>query len=272
MKHVVAGASHGPWVVYFHGAPGAPDECRVLDASAKACGIRIVCLDRFNADPFIAGDAYFELLADEIVGTTNGEPTDFIGFSIGAFVALQTSRFMRSSVQRIHLISAAAPLESGDYLQHMAGKQVFRLAQTFPPGFWLLTHFQGLIARFLPAALVRMLFASAVAADKILASEQGFQNTIAGDLNACFSTGLQGYMRDVKAYVRPWSPTMAEITAETSIWHGSQDNWSPPAMASGLASMIQARCTVEVLDGLSHYTCLHAAAPLICSQLSTASN
>jgi pimeloyl-ACP methyl ester carboxylesterase len=198
--------------------------------------------------------------------TSNSSP---IGFSIGAFVALQTSRFMRSSVQRIHLISAAAPLEIGDYLPHMAGKPVFQLAQSFPKGLSLLSHFQRLLARHCPTVLFRMLFASAAGADKVLAGEPAFQTSIARDLQTCFSNGIHGYLRDVKAYVRPWAATLAELTADISIWHGAQDNWSPPAMADGLASNIQAGCTVEIMDGLSHYSCLYQSAHRICAELAT---
>jgi len=57
---------------------------------------------------------------------------DVVGFSIGAFIALQTSRYMANGVESLHLVSAAAPLESGNYLAAMAGKQIFMLAKAAP--------------------------------------------------------------------------------------------------------------------------------------------
>lgn len=152
----------------------------------------------------------------------------------------------------------------GDYLPHMAGKPVFQLAQSFPLGLSMLTHLQRLLARYCPSLLFRMLFASAAGGDQALSREAAFQTAIARDLQGCFSRGIQGYLRDVKAYVRPWSATLAEITADTTLWHGTQDNWSPPAMASGLASHIRSVRATEFLDGLSHYSCLHHAVARIC--------
>jgi len=99
---------HRRIVVYFHGAPGAPEECSTFDLEGKNHGLTFICFDRF---------------------------------------------------------SAAAPLESGDYLEAMAGKQVFKLAKAAPALFVLLSYWQGLLAWLAPNALFRLLFASAAGAD-----------------------------------------------------------------------------------------------------------
>jgi pimeloyl-ACP methyl ester carboxylesterase len=92
-------------------------------------------------------------LAKEISKQTAGEKIDVIGFSIGAFIARQTCRYLANEVKNLHLISAAAPLEAGDFLDTMAGKQVFRLAKAFPVLFVLLSYWQGLLALLFPNAL-----------------------------------------------------------------------------------------------------------------------
>ena len=122
------GSENGRMVIYFHGAPGAPEECGIFDLDGKKHGLTFICFDRFAVDASINGETYYRLLADEISKRAAGKPVDVIGFSIGAFVALQTCRYMPDGVRSLHLVSAAAPLEAGDYLEAMAGKQVFRLA------------------------------------------------------------------------------------------------------------------------------------------------
>lgn len=158
MKFSQFGADDGRMVVYFHGAPGAPEECGIFDWDAKNSGLTVICFDRFAVDSSVEGETYYRLLAEEITKKAGGKPVDVIGFSIGAFVALQTCRYMTHGVRSLHLVSAAAPLEAGDFLEDMAGKPVFQLAKRFPALFLLLSYWQGLLARFFPNALFRMLF------------------------------------------------------------------------------------------------------------------
>ncbi len=270
LKFSQFGADKGRLVVYFHGAPGAPEEGNIFDQDAKDNGLTVICFDRFAVDSSVKGEAYYKLLAEEITQKAGGKPVDVIGFSIGAFVALQTCRYLAKGVRSLHLVSAAAPLEAGDFLDGMAGKPVFQLAKRFPALFLLLSHWQGLLARFFPKALFRMLFASAAAGDQALVADPAFQSNITKVLSTCFGSRVRGYARDVGAYVQPWKSTLSEITVKTHIWHGAQDNWSPRPMADYLASALSGGTSPKIFDGLSHYSCLYRAAPEICKLLGQA--
>jgi len=271
LKFSQFGSDNGKIVIYFHGAPGAPEECAIFDLYAKEQGLTFICFDRFSGDYSIAGEAYYQLLAQEISKQAAEKQVDVVGFSIGAFIALQTCRYLGNGVRSLHLISAAAPLDAGDFLEAMAGKQVFQLAKTFPVLFVLLSYWQGLLALFFPNALFRLLFASAVGGDKALSVDHAFQSGIAKVLRSCFIGRVQGYVRDIKAYVQPWKDTLSGIGINTHIWHGAEDNWSPVAMAEYLASAIPGCTSTEIFNGLSHYSCLYRAAPEICRQLGAAS-
>jgi pimeloyl-ACP methyl ester carboxylesterase len=170
-------------------------------------------LERFSVDPSIDGEAYYKHLATEISSIASGKPVDVVGFSIGAFIALQTIRYMSNGVRSLHLVSAAAPLEAGNYLEAMAGKQVFKLAKAVPALFILLSYWQGLANREFRADITKV-------------------------LKACFIGRARGYTRDIGLYVRPWKTTLAEVSVNTHIWHGAEDNWSPPLMAEYLKSAI----------------------------------
>jgi pimeloyl-ACP methyl ester carboxylesterase len=261
------GADNGQIVVYFHGVPGAPEEGVIFDACGKEHGLTFICYDRFSVDPTLIDEAYYRYLAKEISRKSAGRKVDVIGFSIGAFIALQTCRHMGNEVRRLHLISAAAPLETGDFLAAMAGKQVFQLAKTFPALFVFLSYWQSLLAWFFPNALFRLLFASVSGQDKALAADKAFQSGIIKVLRSCFIGRVLGYARDVKAYVRPWKTTLSEISVNTHIWHGAEDNWSPSGMATYLESAIPGCASTRIFDGLSHYSCLYQATPEICNLL-----
>lgn len=261
------GSDHRRIVIYFHGAPGGPEECAIFDACGKKQGLTVICFDRFSIDASIADGAYYQFLAREISRKAVGRAVDVVGFSIGAFVALQTCRYMADEVRSLHLVSAAAPLEAGDFLGAMAGKRVFQLARAFPAAFALLSYWQGFLALFFPFALFHMLFASAAGDDKALVADCEFQSGITKILRSCFVGGTRGYLRDMRAYVRPWKDALSDVSVNTYIWHGAEDNWSPKGMAEYLKSAIPGCVSTEIFSGLSHYSCLYRAAPEICDLL-----
>lgn len=267
LKFSQFGADNGRVVIYFHGVPGAPEECAAFDHYGKEHGLRFICFDRFAIDASIAGEAYYQFLAAAILKQAAGEKVDVIGFSIGAFIALQTSRYLPDKVRTLHLISAAAPLEAGDFLNAMAGKQVFQLAKAFPVLFVLLSYWQSLLALLSPTALFRLLFANVAGDDKALAADLEFRSGIINVLKSCFIGRVRGYVRDVQSYVLPWKTTLSEMTVNTHIWHGAEDNWSPVAMAEYLQSAIPGCASTQIFKGLSHYSCLQRAVPEICRQL-----
>jgi pimeloyl-ACP methyl ester carboxylesterase len=261
------GAADGPLIIYFHGAPGAPSELAAFDAPALACGLKLLCFDRFALDAALTGSAYFAALAAAVRAIAGERPVNLIGFSIGAFVALHVSQLLGAQVDQLHLVSAAAPLQWGRFLPSMAGKAVFQTATGSPTLFKTMVLGQAALARWAPGVLRSVLFRSATDADRRLSLEPAFQLSINKLLNHSLRKGRAGYVRDILAYVQDWSAMPAQVTADTSLWHGSLDSWSPPEMATCLQHRIPNCRQLNMLDGLSHYSCLYAAAPLICRQL-----
>lgn len=88
------GADDGRLVVYFHGTPGAPEECAVFDRCGKENNMTFISYDRFSIDPVLKGAAYYQFLSDEITAKAAGKAVDLIGFSIGGFIAQQVCRYM----------------------------------------------------------------------------------------------------------------------------------------------------------------------------------
>jgi len=266
MEFVQYGNREGPLVVYFHGAPGAVEECAVFAEHAEAHNLNILCFDRFSIDLSLEGDSYYQEIADAIQAQASGKGVDIVGFSIGAHVALEVGTYLKSQLRSTHLISAAAPLNAADFIGNMAGGIVFKLAMQRPFLFSLLAHYQKLMAKFAPGLLVNMLFTSAAGEDKALSKQDNFKSTIKTILSQCFQYRLKGYMRDINNYVT-WSGDLGEVRSNVCLWHGTEDNWSPYAMASCLAAGITGDTRIEAMEGLSHYSCLQASAPKICAEL-----
>jgi pimeloyl-ACP methyl ester carboxylesterase len=267
MKFLQYGNPEGETVIYFHGAPGSPEESSIFDEHAKKQNLNIVCYDRFSVDSSLQNQDYYKYLADVILDKANGGQVDIIGFSIGCHAAIETSLYLGNTVREMHLISSAAPLDGAGFLNGMAGEMVFSIAIKSPAIFTLLSYWQALLAKVAPSILFKMLFASAMGEDKLLSKTDEFKDYINSILIHCFNTNVKGYIREIKQYVTPWKSAVLKCSVVTHIWHGTSDNWSPVSMAEYLKENIQTSQNLDLMSGLSHYTCLYAAAPKICSQL-----
>jgi len=261
------GNPEGKTVIYFHGAPGAPEEGSVFDEHAKKHNLNIVCYERFSIDSSLQSQDYYKYLANIIIDKANGSKVDVIGFSIGCHAAIETSLYLENTVREMHLISAAAPLDAADFLNGMAGEVVFSIAMKHPAIFTLLSYWQTLLVKIAPSILFKMLFSSAVGEDKSLSKTAEFKDYMSPILIRCFNTSVKGYIREIKQYVTPWKGSVHKCSVNTHIWHGVSDNWSPASMAKYLKEAIPTSKSLNLMTGLSHYTCLYAAVPKICSQL-----
>lgn len=263
-----AGDPAGPLTIYFHGAPGAPSELAIFDAPARALGLKLVCWDRFALDAALTGPAYFAALAAAVRAGAGAHQVNLIGFSIGAFVALRTSQLLGPQVGQLHLVSAAAPLQSGHFLPRMAGRAVFHAASVSPKRFKAAVLGQAAFARWAPGWMQAVLFRGATGVERELTSGPAFRLLMSELLRSSLVEHRAGYERDILAYVQDWSALPAQVTADTSLWHGTQDNWAPADMATSLRDKLPNCRRLHLLEGLSHFSCLHQAAPLICHQIS----
>ena len=266
VKTVEYGTKTGTLVIYFHGAPGTIEECAVFDRYARHNNLRIVCLDRFSIQHTTDAEPYYQQLAKHIKCFAGEESFDIIGFSIGAHVALEVSALLQQQIRNIHLISSAAPLNKGDFIDHMAGGLVFKLAMDRPLIFRFLTYCQKVMAVLAPKMLVRMLFATAAGKDHELIKAPDFNHHITAVLKQCFKNGSKGYLRDINFYVN-WTDDIDIQNSNVHLWHGTDDNWSPFSMAKYLRKAMHGDVHLEAMKGLSHYSCLYAAAPKICAQI-----
>lgn len=252
-----------PLCVYFYGCPGAPAECSWFKSAARAASVRLVALDRTAIAPGAVGGAYFDALAAEVDRLAGVGPVRLLGFSLGAFVALQVALRLKAPIAGVDLVSPAGPLDTGDVLDSMAGGPLFRLAMRSPALFRLITWAQGIAVKLAPLAVVRALFAGARGAEADLAARPDFRSSLVALLAWSYGPGSAGYVRDILAYVRPWAAGLQGVSAPVHIWQGEADTWAPPALAEGLAARLTGTPVVTLLPGLGHYSTLFEAAPLV---------
>lgn len=259
----LGGAAEGPLAVYVHGAPGGAQEAARFDAEAARCGVRLAAVERAHVAPGLDGEAYWRALAAAVDDLASDGSVTLIGFSVGAFVALQISVRLRVAASSVCLVSPAGPLESGPFLAQMAGAPVFRLAQGRRGVFAGVVAAQGLLVRLAPGAVLRMLFAGSAQAEAALAADPAFRAWLIGLLRRSYGADRAGFVRDLQLYVRPWADSLAGVRGPVRIWQGEADTWTPPAMAERLAQLLPAGATLERRPGLGHFTTLFDAMPEI---------
>lgn len=236
-------------LVYFHGMPGGPGEWAVNAPPA----LREAAWLADRNDPAETVEAIAARLDAAFAGSVR-----LIGFSAGAFAALRTAALLGGKVAALELVSPAAPLQLGTFLQEMAGGPIFRMATQRPGLFALVARAQGWLARHCPGFLLGRLLASAQGGDADLARDPGFRRDMANVLRAGLGRDPRGFERDVCAYVADWRDVLDQVTSQVTIWQGDRDNWTPPAMGRALhAAMPGSR--LEMLAGASHYSALRAA-------------
>lgn len=233
-------------VAYFHGMPGGPGEWA---AHAPAHLIGTAALPDRNHPSFDPAGFAASLLP----GTT------LIGFSLGAFAALQVAALAGERVGALHLVSPAAPLQLGEFLPDMAGGALFRLALRHPHIFAGVARAESWVAWKAPGFLLKRLMAGAAGADRALARDAAWCIAMAQVLRAGLGHSATGFIGDVRRYVDDWTGLLPQVHAPVTIWQGDQDNWTPPAMAQALAAALPGAASVVTLPGASHYSALQAA-------------
>ncbi len=244
-------------LVYLHGLPGSPDE------------VSLVCDTpmRFFAPNFRDGP-----LDPQITAQFGTQPVTLIGFSLGAFRALRFAADHPERVAHLHLIAPAAPLELGDFLSQMAGGPIFRLARDRPKLFRLVTRLQAFGSGLAPEIFAALIFAKAQGDDIPLKAKASFLRDWGNIARQCLADGAEAYRDEITAYMAPWSDLLGRVQTPTSIWYGSADNWTPPAMAEALAKALAVAPQVRPIENGSHYSTLAAALTQITAPYRTANN
>ena len=245
-----------PATLYFHGLPGSAAELAAFGSvTAQSLGyVHVVA----RSDALAAGsvEEYFKRLAVHIMQQYPDQTLALIGFSLGAAAALRVAPHLGDRVQQIDLVSPAAPLGLGDFLDGMAGAPVFRAALAGRVPFAALTFVQTQAARLAPHKMAAALMAKARGVDRVLAADPRFIASLAQSLRTSLIDQRAAYKAEIRAYVSDWRAELAKVHQPVAIWQGSEDDWTPPAMAEALAAALPGCPQLTVLAGFSHFSTL----------------
>jgi pimeloyl-ACP methyl ester carboxylesterase len=247
-----------PLTLYFHGLPGSAAELASFGPKIAASARHFHVITR--TDALADGDpsGYFSRLAEQILRQFPDGPLHLVGFSLGAAAALRVAPHLAERVEQIDCVSPAAPLTLGDFLGDMAGAPVFRAAGAGRMPFTVFTWLQAQAARLAVAQMASALMAAPRGEDRALAADPQFMEQLALSLRHSLLTQRAAYRQEILLYVADWSAELARVHQPVTIWQGSDDDWTPPAMARALAEALPACTDVRMLPGCSHFSTLRA--------------
>jgi pimeloyl-ACP methyl ester carboxylesterase len=252
-------------IVYFHGQPGSPVELALVGAAGLTARAGVQAVDRASQNP--TPGFHGRIAAETAALAARSTPVHLIGFSLGAFVAMELAICLAEAAPalpvRLDLVSPAGPLPLGDFLPRMSGGPVFRLARDAPAGFAAVTRLQGTVAALASGWLVGQLFAGATGAEAMLTSTPAFRRGAGQMVRGALARGAMIYRQDVLAFVGQDATRLSQLQRPVRIWQGREDTWTPPAMADALARALPDVRNLTYLDGLSHYSTLQQALPRI---------
>ena len=89
-----------------------------------------------------------------------------------------------------------------------------------------------------------------------------FGEDVIADVQEAIRTGVDGWVDDMLAFVKPWGFDLEEITTPTIIWHSSEDLLNPFAHGQWLARHVPA-ATSHLLEGEGHLSTWQAAPAML---------
>ena len=226
--------------IYLHGLPGSAEEVSAFNNA------QILYMSPYDLKGF----------EDQFNRTKR---YTIIGFSLGCMTAIEIASKYSNNIDALILISPAAPLELGDFLDAMDGRFVFRGAQKNSVILSLLTLSQTVMAHVSPNFLMRKMFGESCDAEHELLKNQKFVTIFQNGLRLSLGRERKQYEKTIKRYINPWAEIVGKVTCPVQIWHGTEDTWAPHAMGVALKQKFQTDCKLISCAQLGHYSTLHHA-------------
>jgi pimeloyl-ACP methyl ester carboxylesterase len=229
---VEASARHGLHVVMYS-RPGYAASTPDPNRSVASCAADIAALlDALGHDQFVT-----------------------VGWSGGGPHALACGALLADRCQAVATIAGVAPYPAPglDWLEGMADENVKEFTRALQgeaslrPGLMeLLPHFQEVTA----AAVADALGGLVSDIDKAALTDAFADNT-AASFRRALSRGVEGWLEDNLAFVKPWGFELAEIRVPVMIWQGGQDRMVPFSHGQWLARHVPG-ATARLLPDEGH--------------------
>ncbi|MDP9794166.1 pimeloyl-ACP methyl ester carboxylesterase [Catenuloplanes nepalensis] len=242
----VSGPSDGVPLVFHHGTPGGVPPFRSIQRAAHERGLRFVTFSRagYGSSTRAAGREVVDVVADvrAVLDHLGAERCLVSGWSGGGPHALATAARLAGRVAGVLVIAGVAPhgLADLDFMAGMGEENIVEFGHARRGEAALRPYLEQEAAGLRDtdaAGLVASLASILPPVDRAVLTDE-----LGDDMLASFAEGLRsgvdGWVDDDLAFVRPWGFSLDEITVPTFVWQGSEDLMVPFTHGRWLAAHI----------------------------------
>jgi len=256
----VSGPAGGIPLVFHSGTPGAATPVRTLDRAAHARGLRLVTTSRpgYGDSSRQAGRRVVDVAADTaaVLAAIGAERCLVAGWSGGGPHALACGARL-SAAAAVLVIAGVAPYaaEGLDWMSGMGEENIAEFSEAIRGEDELRSYLLGLREQLkdITAEDVAASFETLLPdVDRAVLTGE-FSEDVAGNFREALRTGVDGWLDDDLAFVRPWGFGLDEISVPTMVWQGSADLMVPFSHGQWLASQIPG-VSAHLEGGEGHYS------------------
>ncbi|MBX3031642.1 MAG: alpha/beta hydrolase [Chloroflexi bacterium] len=228
-----------PVVVYHHGFGSSRVVRHPDDALTARLGIRLIAVDRpgIGLSTGRPGRRLLDWPSDlvQLLDRLGIERAHVLGWSGGGPYALACGWAMPDRVNRIGLISVAAPLVPGaDYLLRMH-RVASRAADNAPWAIRLAMWRWSRAQRADPERHLDKAIEGMIEADRIVLEDPGLRRVMLANADEMYRQGGRGLYDEALIMARPWGFPIAGVQVPVRLWHGELDTAVPVGMGRYLA-------------------------------------
>jgi pimeloyl-ACP methyl ester carboxylesterase len=254
----VSGPPDGLPFVFHHGTPGSATPFRAIERAAHERGLRLVTTSRpgYGDSSRQAGRSIVDVVTDTkaVLATIGAERCVVAGWSGGGPHALACAARLDEAAAVLSIASIAPYEASGlDWMAGMGEENVTefgvavqgegRLRPYLEPG-------REHVMEVTPAGIVASFGSLLPEVDKAVLTDD-FGEDMAANFREAVRIGVDGWLDDDLAFVKPWGFDLSEISIPTMIWQGSADLMVPFAHGQWLSSQLP-HASVHLEAGEGH--------------------
>jgi pimeloyl-ACP methyl ester carboxylesterase len=245
------GDAQGRPVLAVHGSPDSRRIWALVDACARAHGLRLVCPDRpgfglSDPNPTHSVLGWVDDLR-QLVEQLKIDRFPLIAISGGGEYACAAAWRMHEQVSGLGLFSVIGPLNDKGSMAGMNRrvKSVYLMARFAPFLLGPLARSMVRTAQRDPAKAYARLAASRPPEDRTVFERPAVRAVLLANLAEQFRDA-DSMVREFRIAVQPWPVPLVEIGVPTHVWQGGRDDVHTPAMAERLIAAIpQATLTLR---------------------------
>lgn len=259
------GAPHGVSIFLLHATPGSRSGPRPRSSVLYRLGVRLICYDRpgYGESDRVTARSVADAASDvaTIADSLNIERFSVVGHASGGPHALACAALLRERVQSAAILVGLAPWDA-EGLNWTLGMTESKVREYSDANIDIVNLIASLTeqaeqVRDDPEGMLRLLFPEFRSRAGSAVDDIVIRNQLIYSYSEAMRHGMDGWIDDTLALVRPWGFDLSAIVAPVLLWHGTDDELSPVAHSFWLAKRIKT-AEIQVNTGAVHSDAVQA--------------